>query len=272
VTENTLEHEGCTLHYWLSGPADRPLVVFTHGVMMDHRLFDAQVPVFSRDYRVLVWDVRGHGLSRPYGDRYSIPLAADDLAAILDRVGAGQVILVGHSMGGYISQEFILRHPSRVKALAVVGSTCLTCRQFLTTESFVPVIPFVLRLLPNPVIRYLTGWGAGVRRSTRRQAREISRGLTHRDRVRFWQALARGYHHEPGYRINRPLLLTHGRYDVLVGFGLIPLLIRRWVKQEPDARYAVIPRAGHNALQDNPEFFNALLLDFLTQNGFNKDS
>jgi pimeloyl-ACP methyl ester carboxylesterase len=65
TTQLVLEREGCTLHYWLAGPKDRPLVVLTHGATMDHRMFVAQVAALAPHHRVLTWDVRGRGsLSR----------------------------------------------------------------------------------------------------------------------------------------------------------------------------------------------------------------
>jgi pimeloyl-ACP methyl ester carboxylesterase len=68
--------------------------------------------------------VRGHGRSDYPTDQseYSIPHTVGDMAAILDAVGAPQAILVGHSMGGYLSLEFQLRHPERVAGLVLVGT------------------------------------------------------------------------------------------------------------------------------------------------------
>lgn len=270
--EHTLDREGCRLHYWLAGPADRPLVVFTHGVMMDHRVFEDQVATIAREYRVLVWDVRGHGLSRPYGDRFSIGLATEDLAAILDQVGAGPVILVGHSMGGLISQEFAFRYPDRVRAMATIGIACLTCKYGAITRHVARIPGVFIRFLPEGMLCRLTGWAAGTQRRTRQVARAASRAVPRADRVRFWREIPRGFHYEPGYRLNRPLLVTLGPFDVLMGLGGIRGRIRHWARVEPQGRYAVIPGAGHNAHQDNPGFFNALLLDFLRENGLNKES
>ena len=56
-----------TLHYWLAGPTDRPLVVFTHGGRMDHRMFEPQLADIARHYRVLLWDMHGCGQSQPMG-------------------------------------------------------------------------------------------------------------------------------------------------------------------------------------------------------------
>jgi pimeloyl-ACP methyl ester carboxylesterase len=66
-------------------------------------MFDAQLPAVVQSYRVLVWDVRGHGQSQPVGTGFSILLATEDLLAILDEAGYEQAKLVGQSMGSYIA-------------------------------------------------------------------------------------------------------------------------------------------------------------------------
>jgi 3-oxoadipate enol-lactonase len=66
----------------------------------------------------------------------------------------------------------------------------------------------------------------------------------------------------PGKQIAVPLLLTHGEDDVT---GTIRLNMPRWAEYESHASYSVIPKAGHNANQDNLEFFNELMSNFLNQ-------
>jgi pimeloyl-ACP methyl ester carboxylesterase len=77
-------------------------------------------------YRVMTWDVRGHGLSQPMGEDFALPLAMEDLLAILDAVGCEKAVFVGHSNGAYIAQELAFRHPERVQALVIADGTCIT--------------------------------------------------------------------------------------------------------------------------------------------------
>ncbi|MCP4711091.1 MAG: alpha/beta hydrolase [Planctomycetes bacterium] len=93
---HVITRQGCPIHYWLSGPPGKQLIVFTHGVVMDHTIFEHQANAFSKSYRVLTWDVRGHGLSRPMGDDFSINQATDDLIAILNQINCPPATLVGH--------------------------------------------------------------------------------------------------------------------------------------------------------------------------------
>jgi 3-oxoadipate enol-lactonase len=86
LIEYTLQRPRFTLHYWLGGQQDRPLVVLLHGATMDHHMFDEQVKALADEYRVLAWDNRGHGQSRPLGGAFSLTDSADDLVALLDHL------------------------------------------------------------------------------------------------------------------------------------------------------------------------------------------
>ena len=86
--------------------------------------------------------------------------------------------------------------------------------------------------------------------------------MTKQERTRVWSAILRAYHHEPDYRVSRPLLIMRGQWDVVVGAGLIRALAPGWAAREPNARCLTIPRAGHNANQDNPSFTNRAIRTF----------
>jgi 3-oxoadipate enol-lactonase len=100
-----------------SGPA----IVFSHGFILDHSIWDAQVAALSSEFRCLAYDVRGHGMStadRPftYGE------VADDVVRLLDLLEVSEAVLVGHSQGGWISMCAALQHPDRVRGLVLVDT------------------------------------------------------------------------------------------------------------------------------------------------------
>jgi pimeloyl-ACP methyl ester carboxylesterase len=263
-SEHILERAGCSIHYWLTGPAKGPLIVFTHGAAMDNQMFTAQIEALVGRYRLLWWDVPGHGRSRPLADRYSVPYATEALLAMLDQVGAAQAILVGHSMGGYISQEFLFRYPDRVAALVTIGSSCLTLAHPKWLLGAMRLSPHLIPILPY---RTLVWWAAryiSVTETVRDYIEMVVLRHTKSQFIEIWSAVMNCLHHEPGYQISQPVLITHGSEDSL-GFGLLPRQGRAWVRRDPNSDYVVIPQAAHNAQQENPSFFNRALLDFLTQ-------
>jgi len=97
-------------------------VVLIHGGQMDRRMWDPQFESWSKQYRVVRYDVRGYGRSAvptlPYSD-------VDDLLAVLDALGIARAHLVGHSLGGAIAQEVARAAPDRVASLTLIASAGL---------------------------------------------------------------------------------------------------------------------------------------------------
>jgi pimeloyl-ACP methyl ester carboxylesterase len=148
-----LRRNGCDLHYWMTGSHHHPLVVLTHGAWIDHTEFESLVPALKDKYRLLLWDVRGHGLSKPADPRFSIHEAMLDMLALIDTQQTGQVILIGHSMGGNLSQEIVFYHPERVQALVCVDCTCNTLK-LTSIEKIIMKLAFpLLHLYPYEVFR-----------------------------------------------------------------------------------------------------------------------
>lgn len=260
--EGVLERAGSKIHYWTAGPDDAPLVAFTPGATMDHRMFDAQVgPVLGAGYRVLTWDPRGHGLSKPIGLDLTVRSAAEDLLALLDIVGADRAALVGQSFGGNVAQELVFSHPERVGALVVIGCTCNTLMPSRMGLLALELSPLVFRLWPYGDLKKRVANAVSEKPEVREYARDAVGLVSRKEFLTIWRAVADALHDEPGYRIDHPLLITHGERDRL---GNIAAIAPAWTARDPNSRRVEIPAAGHNANQDNPAFFNQLLLDFLT--------
>lgn len=265
TTEGVIERMGCPLHYWLSGPENAPPVVFSHGATMDHRMFDSQVPAVAERYRVITWDLRGHGRSRPLGNIGEGLLIGDlvkDLVALMDHLGYEQVLLVGQSLGGHLAQEMVFLHPERVSALATVGSSCSTIKHSRLDRAALRITPPMFKIWPEGNLRKQIAENTAVTPEAQAYAYQATRQLTKKDFMKVWNAVTNLLHHEEGYRIEHPLLITHGDEDDL---GNIKKISPKWAERDPNSRYVTIPDAGHNANQDNPDFFNQVLLEFLDE-------
>lgn len=256
------------LYYELAGEG-QPLVLIHAGVA-DSRQWNNEFAHFARDYRVLRFDMRGFGKSHPVEGEFSL---MGDLTGILDRLGFEQpVMLVGCSMGGSLAMDFALEHPSRVKALVMVGSG----PSGLSLD--VPDLPLMreaeeaykardLDLLTEIEARI---WFDGVGRTPqqvnqamRQLALEMNRlALSHEAKklgVRLPDAESPAA--ERLDEIKVPLLVVVGEHDV----AYIQAAADYMVEYIAGARKAVIEDAAHLSNMDQPEEFHVVVEAFLLE-------
>jgi pimeloyl-ACP methyl ester carboxylesterase len=108
------------------GPAGAPTVLLVHGLLASADLnWSLAVPELAAHFRVVAPDLRGHGDGIPTR-RFDGAQCADDLAAIVELLDLGRVIVVGYSLGGLVAQLFVRRHPNLVRGLVL----CATAHNF----------------------------------------------------------------------------------------------------------------------------------------------
>ena len=101
-----------------------PPLVLIHGVAACHKAWQMQIADFSRYFRVITYDVRGHGNSTESDQRDSIELFASDLKVLLNNLGVTKAHICGFSMGGLIAQQFAIDYPSTVDKLIIASTFC----------------------------------------------------------------------------------------------------------------------------------------------------
>jgi pimeloyl-ACP methyl ester carboxylesterase len=114
------DNSGVKTRFVLEGRG--PLVVLIHGVGARLDNWDGVASRLTNEYRVLRYDLRGHGESTRAPGPYSLPLLANDLKALLDHVGESAANVAGHSLGGMIAQMLALRHSGHVHRLALLSA------------------------------------------------------------------------------------------------------------------------------------------------------
>jgi pimeloyl-ACP methyl ester carboxylesterase len=107
--------------YWVTGQG-KPLL-FIHGLAADHTSWKNQIEYFASRYQLILPDLPGSGESSYDGEPLQIDDMADAMLEIIQEEGLNQVLLFGHSMGGYIGLSITRRYPDKVKALGLVHST-----------------------------------------------------------------------------------------------------------------------------------------------------
>ena len=110
------------LNYEIAGPEGAPVVTFVHGLAASLGIWAGQAERLSGRFRVLRYDLRGHGGTAAPDLPCSRHDLAADLAGLLDALGIARTAVVGHSAGGVVAQQFAVDFPERVTALGFVGT------------------------------------------------------------------------------------------------------------------------------------------------------
>lgn len=237
-----------------------PVVVLVHAFHMDLRQWDEQLPAL-RAYRVVRYDVRGHGKSEPsVGDH----AAYEDLAAVLRDLGIERAAaVVGHSMGGQIAVDFALAHPAMLDRLVVV-SPAVSGFNAAPGPWLKPIIDAVRAGQPQRAgeLFWDSPFMAGV--NARGKAGEPYRQIV-MDNARIWTLPRRADTPLQPPAINR-LSELKARTLVIIGErDEEPLrgLAQRIAAEAPSARLVDMKGVGHMAPMERPAEFNRLLVEFL---------
>jgi len=246
-----VHRDGVQVHYEVSG--DGPAILLTHGYGSAAQAWDAQVAALSDQYRVITWDMRGHGATDSPDDpgAYSEEATVADMVAILDACGVEQAAIGGLSLGGFMSLAFHLAHPERVSSLLL----------FDTGPGY-----------RNDEAR--EQWNARARRTGERMDERGMDGIREGNEVRHaWHV------HGPaglGHAARGMLAQRDGRVIDSLPAIAVPTLILVGENDEaylngtsymeakiPGAKRIVLQDAGHSSNIDQPEAFNVAVREFL---------
>lgn len=258
--KKVLNKDDCDIHYWILKQGNRPWLIFLHGAGADHEMFTEQLDAVSQRFNILLWDARGHGLSRPMGRHFSITLIVDDLVEIMNKEGIGKATLIGQSMGGNTAQEFVFHYPDRVDKLVLIDCTCNTMKLSVFEAFILKITPMFIRLYPWKYLLSESVKASAIRPNVQDYLKRTFQRIGKEDFVQIFLATASCLHYEKGYRINKPILLVYGEKDET---GNIKKIASSWASNEPYCTLIEIPQASHCSNQDNPSVFNHALTQFL---------
>lgn len=244
-----LDRDGVAIHYEVHG--EGPTLLLSHGFSATSQMWEGQVAALSAKHRLVVWDMRGHGQSDYPADpaAYSEAATVADMAALLDEVGAETAIVGGLSLGGYMSLAFHRDHPQRVSALLIID----TGPGYRKDEDRDGWNRNALAIGDRYAARGLGSPASPEQRASRHRSAE---GIAHAARGMLTQRDASVMESLPTIAV--PALVVVGADDT-------PYLAASdyMAGKIPGAQKVVIPNAGHAANIDQPEAFNAAVVDFL---------
>ncbi|MFC7922774.1 bifunctional 3-oxoadipate enol-lactonase/4-carboxymuconolactone decarboxylase PcaDC [Streptomyces cinereoruber] len=246
-----------TLQYRVDGREDAPVLVLGPSLGTTFHMWDRQIPELTRDWRIVRFDLPGHGgaPAQPFG---SVAELGDRLLATLDALGIQRFGYAGCSLGGAIGLDLVLRAPHRVASLALVA----TSPRFGTADEFRQRGVIVRANGLEPMARtapeqWFTPLFAGAQPAIVDWAVQMVRTTDPACYIAACEALAVFDVREALDRVGVPTLVLVGSEDQVTG----PAEARTLVAGIADARLAVVPGASHLAPVEQPAAVTDLLLD-----------
>lgn len=247
--------DGVPIHYSVQGKGE-PTLVFIHCGSCDRHVWDNQVPVFAKNYRVVTIDLPGHGESGQGRKNWSVESFADDVNTVITKLNLKRVVLVGSSMGGPIAVEATRRMPRRVQAIVPVDTL-----QNVETKVDPVQLEQVFKQLRADYKGTVTGFMNQLLFSPNTPAavknRMISEATSRPPElgIAILEGII-GYNSVPALReIKVPIRAING--------DLNPTNLEVNRKYAPQFDAVIIKGSGHYPMLENPERFNELLTDIL---------
>ncbi len=253
---------GVTVHHQLIGsPQSRPLLVFVNSLGTDFRIWRDVVVRLAGDFAILLYDTRGHGLSGVGRTPYTMELLADDLAALLDHIGARQAAVCGVSVGGLVAQQLYARRPDLVCALILsdtlgkIGDDAMWNARIAAIEErgIDAVADSILERWFTPHFRRADNPDfAGYRAMLSRQPAD--------GYIATCVALRQADLRPLASRIAVPTICVVGDQDG----STPPRAVADFAKTIPRARFELIADCGHLPSIEQPEQFTTILRAFMS--------
>ncbi|CUR59746.1 3-oxoadipate enol-lactonase [metagenome] len=248
------------VHHVVTGREDAPVVVLSNSMGADLRMWDGVVAALEEHFRVVRYDTRGHGTSPTAPGPYSMDDLADDVVALLDRLGVEKAHLVGLSLGGMTGIRLAARDPERIDRLVL-----------LCTGAFLEAGPGYTERAAHVRAEGTGSVAEGV----------VSRWFTpayleqHPDVRAYHEAMCAATSAE-GYagsceaiaamdlrpdlpQVKAPTLAIAGEDDPATP----PRYLREIAENVPDGRLVVVPDAAHLAAAQQPHAVAAAILEHL---------
>ena len=267
-------HNG-ELYYEVEGADSGTAIVFIHACICNYSMWDAQMPAFTPQHRVLRYDQRGHGASRTQDTDYS---ATQDLLELMNHVGMNTVTLIGCSCGGQVALDMALAHPDRVLAVVSVcgglsgqekvpgwTETWMASdegKYFMSLEDLVEAKKF-----DEVAERETHAWVNGIPQAKGRASAALFQ--------RVLKTIRANYERKDGKSKSLPLdppaapRLAEVAVPVLYVLGDLDADEMHWIAEKivadvPGARKVVFEDAAHLPSVEQPNRFNKAVLDFLS--------
>ena len=243
------------LFYEESG-SGKETMLFSHGFLMDHTMFQAQIAAFGESFRCIAYDQRGHGRSEAITSSYDLDAIVNDAIALVEALEIAPVHFVGMSTGGFVGLRLALRHPELLRSLTLIDTSAEAeekekLKQYnmlLKTVNLVGWRPVIGRVMP--ILFYEVFLKDPKRQEEVKRWRKIITGHNVKAISAFAQAIfGRDNVLDQVPNITAPTVAIVGKHDKATPTSYS----QKIADKMPDTRLRVIPDVGHSAVVERPQ-------------------
>jgi len=243
---------------------DSEALILIHGYSLNAKFWFPQVPVFSREFKVITMDNRGHGRTTIPQKGFTIKTMSSDLRVLLDKLNIDKAYLLGHCMGGCVAQQFALDYPEKVEALVLFATFSQqldppldwdSLKQLFTTVNLSDVAEKSAPLMFSPKVdKNLLEWA----KNEMKNATLMYTGKMLEVLLEFSESLFTINLTNQLRNIEAPTLVMVGRDDTSVP----PKFSKIIHKNIPNSEFMLMS-GFHGCFLEHPDEFNRIVLGFL---------
>lgn len=249
------------------GPDDGPVLFLSHTLATSRAMWRRQIPYFAGRYRIISFDMRGHGESAAPDYPYSLEMLAEDVIGVLDSLGVERpAIFLGISIGGMIGQALALRHPDRFRAMILSNTASRTPpeAQAMWEQRIDTIRKDGIESQVQPTLeRWLSQEFRARDPESTKWVADMIRGTPVAGMIGCARAIQKLDYTDQLERITLPTLIIAGEKDPGSPVAAAEIIHDR-IK---GSRLEVVPNCLHQTPIEAPERFNQIVGDFLERLG-----
>ena len=253
-----------TVSYSDHGPEGAPVIILIHGFPFNKSMWNGQVAALKDNYRVIAYDIRGHGNSDPGIDDFFIELFVNDLVRFMEKLGIEKPILCGLSLGGYIALNAVLKYPTRFDGLILNDTQCIADTPEIKENRCLAIIHIkekgVEQYAEESIKKLFASGTFAKKENVIHAVKEMIINTPKRTLCNTLHALAeRKEMCTRLHEINIPVLIMVGKEDKITPAAAA----QEMHGKIRDSMLKIIQHAGHVTNLENPIAFNFQLKKFL---------
>jgi len=246
------------------GPDDAPVIIFIHGFRLNKSMWNMQVEAVKENYRVIAYDIRGHGDSDPGIDDFFIELFVLDLLRLMEKLRIEKSILCGLSLGGYIALNAVLKHPNRFDGLILNDTQCIADTPEIKENRCIAIISIndkgVEQYADESLKKLFAPESFTKKQNVIAGVKEMIISTPKQSLCNTLHALAeRKETCTQLPEINIPVLIMVGKEDKITPIAAAQQMHEKIL----NSKLEIIQHAGHLSNLENPIAFNTHLVNFL---------